>query len=267
MYDGSCTFDTMDKKWVAAYVEHEKKKGRKVNGIATDLHVMKYVFHKAMEDDITDRYPFHGIVLKKQQTRKRCLTLEQLRALRDFPLAGTKEMYRDCFMLGFYLIGINISDLLYLPKEAMKNGRIEYRRNKTGKLYDIRVEPEAMEIIKRHKSRKKELLLSFLEEANTPSVNYFANKLARNLRNVGHKDRTGVKVVKTPIESGITSYWARHTWATLASEIDIPMEIIGRALGHSLWENAVTSVYISFDRKKVDEANRKVIDYLNSDKN
>lgn len=64
-------------------------------------------------------------------------------------------MYRDCFMLCFYLIGINISDLLFLPKTALKNGRISYKRNKTGKLYDIKVEPEAMEIISRHKSRKR----------------------------------------------------------------------------------------------------------------
>lgn len=264
-YDSGCTFDKMDKKWVMAFVEHEREKGRKANGIATDLHVMKYVFHKAMDEEITDRYPFRGVVVKKQQTKKRCLTLEQLRALRDFPLSGAKAMYRDCFMLGFYLIGINISDLLYLPKDALKNGRITYRRNKTDKLYDIKVEPEAMEIIKRHKSRKKELLLSFLDEANTPSVNYFANKLTRNMRNVGPKDRTGNKVVKHPIENQITSYWSRHTWATLASEIDIPMEIIGRSLGHSMWDSAVTSVYISFDHKKVDAANRKVIDYVNAD--
>ena len=47
--------------------------------------------------------------------------------------------------------------------------------------------------------------------------------------------------------------------------IDIPMEVIGRSLGHSLWDNAVTSTYIKYDTKKIDEANRKVIDYLNAD--
>lgn len=262
-YDKGCTFETINRKWVVAYIDHEKEKGRKANGIQTDLQIMKFVFNKAIEDELTDKFPFRGVSVKKEQTKKRCLTLEQLRAIRDFKLTGKKAMYRDCFMLSFYLIGINISDLLFLSKNALKNGRISYKRNKTGKLYDIKVEPEAMEIINRHKSRKKDLLLSFLEEANVTITNTFANNMSRHLRTIGEKERHGYYVTVHPIEEGITSYWSRHTWATMASEIDIPMEVIGRSLGHSLWENAVTSTYIKYDTKKVDEANRKVIDYLN----
>jgi integrase len=64
-------------------------------------------------------------------------------------------------------------------------------------------------------------------------------------------------------ESGIpnlTSYVMRHTWATLAAELDIPKETISAALGHG--KKTVTDIYIQFDRKKIDEANRKVIDYV-----
>ena len=61
----------------------------------------------------------------------------------------------------------------------------------------------------------------------------------------------------------MSSYYNRHSWATFASEIGIPLEIIGRALGHSVWEKSITATYVKFDNKKIDEANRKVIDYLN----
>ena len=265
IYDKDCTFESVDKKWIVSYIEHERGKGRKDNGIQTDIQILKFVFNRAIEDELTDKFPFRGISVKKEQTKKRCLSLEQLRAIRDFKLTGKKAMYRDCFMLSFYLIGINISDLLFLPKTALKNGRIIYSRNKTGKLYDIKVEPEAMEIIARHKSRKKDRLLSFLEEGDATITNTFANNLTRHLRTIGDKERHSYYVTVHPIEEGITSYWSRHTWATLASEIDIPMEVIGRSLGHSLWDNAVTSTYIKYDTKKIDEANRKVIDYLNAD--
>ena len=57
----------------------------------------------------------------------------------------------------------------------------------------------------------------------------------------------------------LTTYWARHTWATLAAELEIPKETIAAALGHG--GNTVTDIYIDFDRKKVDEANRRVIDW------
>ena len=265
IYDKDCTFESVDKKWIVSYIDHERRKGRKDNGIQTDIQILKFVFNRAIEDEITDKFPFRGVSVKKEQTKKRCLSLEQLRAIRDFKLTGKKEMYRDCFMLSFYLIGINISDLLFLPKTALKNGRIIYKRNKTGKLYDIKVEPEAMEIIARHKSRKKDRLLSFLEEGDATITNTFANNLTRHLRTIGEKERHSYYVTVHPIEEGITSYWSRHTWATMASELDIPMEVIGRSLGHSLWDNAVTSTYIKYDTKKIDEANRKVIDYLNAD--
>ena len=265
IYDKGCTFESVDKKWIVSYIDHERGKGRKDNGIQTDIQILKFVFNRAIEDELTDKFPFRGVSVKKEQTKKRCLSLEQLRAIRDFKLAGKKAMYRDCFMLSFYLIGINISDLLFLPKTALKNGRIIYKRNKTGKLYDIKVEPEAMEIIARHKSRKKDRLLSFLEEGDATITNTFANNLTRHLRTIGEKERHSYYVTVHPIEEGITSYWSRHTWATMASELDIPMEVIGRSLGHSLWDNAVTSTYIKYDTKKIDEANRKVIDYLNAD--
>ena len=63
---------------------------------------------------------------------------------------------------------------------------------------------------------------------------------------------------------GISSYWSRHTWATIAASLDIPKETIAAALGHG--GNTVTDIYIAFDQRKVDEANRKVIDHVFSGK-
>ena len=59
----------------------------------------------------------------------------------------------------------------------------------------------------------------------------------------------------------LSSNWARHTWATAASKIDIPKEVISKALGHGTGL-AVTDIYIDFDNSKVDEANRRVLDYV-----
>ena len=46
----------------------------------------------------------------------------------------------------------------------------------------------------------------------------------------------------------------------LAAEIDTPKETIAEALGHSI--ATVTDIYIKFNRRKIDEANRRVIDLL-----
>ena len=76
----------------------------------------------------------------------------------------------------------------------------------------------------------------------------------------------GLKAIKQDLVADgveieeLTTYWARHTWATIASELDIPKDTIAAALGHG--GNSVTDIYIDFDLKKVDEANRKVLDYV-----
>ena len=59
---------------------------------------------------------------------------------------------------------------------------------------------------------------------------------------------------------GLTTYWARHTWATIAASLDIPRDTIAHALGHG--GNTVTDIYIDFDQKKVDDANRRVLDWV-----
>lgn len=53
----------------------------------------------------------------------------------------------------------------------------------------------------------------------------------------------------------------RHTWATIAAGLDIPKETIAAALGHSIG-NPTTSIYIDFNQAKVDEANRRVLDFV-----
>ena len=140
----------------------------------------------------------------------------------------------------------------------VRGGRICYKRNKTGRLYDIKVEPEALEIIKRYKGKK--YLLKY-KDSSKFNIKHFESNLNFRLKRLG-KFR---EYSKEPMFPYLSTYYNRHTWATLASEIDIPMEVIGRALGHSMWDNAVTSTYIKYDTKKIDEANRKVIDYLNAD--
>lgn len=266
-YDSKATFDSIDKKWVVSFIERETKRGRKMNGIATDIAHLKAAFKKAIEEGKTSNYPFGSIRMKKEETKKRCLSLDQMRGFRDNKTYRNNSMvYVDAFMLGFYLIGINISDLLNLKKTDLCNGRISYYRNKTGKLYDIKVEPEAMEIIQRHRNRVGERLLDFLSYVKNDSTFYFTINMNKALRRIGERDASDHrKATQKPIEPKISSYWNRHTWATFASEIGIPMEIIGRALGHSLWDNAITATYIKFDNKAIDDANRKVIDYLNSD--
>lgn len=267
-YDADATIGSIDFSWVEAFYKHEEEKGRCNNGIINDIDKLKSVFNWARRKKLTTNYPFERAAFKKDRTRKRNLSVEQLRAIRDIKLDAHDSIYRDFFMLGFYLIGMNLSDILDLTKEDYKDGRISFFRNKTNRLYNIRVEPEAKEIIDRYKNnRSSNELFSFMRITHSAGYAQFTTKCNYCLRSLGKKIYDGRRYDRTcdAIEPDLTSYWNRHTWATFAAKIGIPMEIIGRALGHSIWDNSITGVYVEYDTSKIDEANRKVIDYLNAD--
>ena len=262
-YDPKCTFETMDKKWLERFEKWMAGSGMKVNGNGINLRNIRAVFNWAIDEEYTTCYPFRKFRIKQETTRKRSLTVEQLRQLRDYPCEEYQQRYIDMFMLMFYLIGINAVDLFTAKPSAIVNGRFEYTRAKTGRLYSIKVEPEAMEII--NKYRGKEYLLNIMDEYRNHAD--FIHRMGNALKKVGELKRVGRggKKVITPLFPDISSYWSRHTWATIAASLDVPKETIAHALGHAWATSTTTDIYIMFDNRKIDEANRKVIDFVNKD--
>lgn len=260
-YDSHCTFESMDKSWLENF-EAWMAKTMKVNAYAIHLRNIRSVFNYAIDEEYTTLYPFRRFSIKKEETRKRSLTAEQLRLFRDYPCEEYQIRYRDMFMLMFYLIGVNAADLFNAKHSALVNGRFEYKRAKTGKLYSIKVEPEAQAIIEKYKG--KDYLLNIMDEYG----NYkdFLHRMGIGLKQIGETERKGLggKKSRNPLFPDLSSYWARHTWATVAAELDVPKEVIAHALGHSWANSTTTDIYIRFDMKKVDEANRKVIDFVNN---
>lgn len=260
-FDPSCTFKSMDKKWLMRFEEWLKNCGMmKTNAVAIHLRNIRAVFNYAIDEEYTTLYPFRRFTIKKEETRKRNLTIEQLRTLRDYPCEEYQKKYRDIFLLMFYLIGINAADLFLARKKDVVNGRLEYKRAKTGKLYSILIQPEAKAIIDRYAGTGEYLLNVMDDYANYKD---FLHRMNLGLRQIGEMKRSGRggKKERQPLFPDISSYWSRHTWATLASKLDTPKDVISEALGHE-YGSSTTSIYINFNREKVDQANRKVIDFF-----
>ena len=90
----------------------------------------------------------------------------------------------------------------------------------------------------------------------------YIQHMNRALQKIGLTYTTSTKKKGEALFPELTTYYARHSWASLASSLDIPIDTIGRALGHSWVDRTITSVYIQFDTRKIDAANRKVLDAL-----
>ena len=262
------TFEDIDLKYINRLDAWFESRNISVNARAVYYRNIKAVFNSAINDEITDNYPFRRFKIKKTSTKKRNLSVEELRLLRDFPIQDEwQKKYRDIFMLMFYLRGINAADLFRLKPSDIRLGRLNYTRAKTGKPYSVKIEPEAKKIMAKYKG--KQYILDICDGAKTEEevdAKYkgFLHRMDRGLKKIGTYKivgRGGKREVK-PILPFLSQYWCRHTAATIMSELDIPNETIAAALGHE-HGNKVTNIYIEYNEKKVDDANRKLIDFVN----
>lgn len=252
---GKLHFEDISKNWLHDY---ESFIGGKVNSRAIHLRNLRALCNFAIDENYTKEYPFRKYPIRTEETRKRSLSIDQMREILNCSVTDIQREYRDMFLLMFYLIGINAADLFTAHKADIIDGRLEYRRNKTGRLYSIKIEPEAAAIINRYAG--KDYLLSPLDRYS--SYRDYLHHMNNSLKTLGQTYRTSSKKIGEVICKDLSSYWSRHTWATFAADLDVPDTTISLALGHAIVGNRTTSIYIKRNRAKVDASNRKVIDYL-----
>lgn len=244
-YDAKVQVADIDRGWIESFRDDLIEKEYGLNTVAQAMAWVSRALSLAVADGVINSNPIQGVKKPKQETRKKSLSLESMRQLRDMTFIGPSalrmEYARDVFFLQFYLLGINIVDLISLHE--IVDGRVEYQRHKTDTLYSVKVMPEAMKIIEKWRGNKALVANYWKSPGNTcSSISRYLDKMI----------------------SGLTTNYARHTWATFAAELEIPMETISHALGHKIG-SPITAIYIAYNQKKVDDANRKVIDYLNAD--
>ena len=262
-FDALATFSSIDEQWLEDFERYYKNQGMSVNGIAQQLRNIRAVFNFCRKRKYTQEYPFLTYRIKEEMVAPNSLTVDQLRTLRDYPCEAWQEIYRDLFMLSFYLGGVNAGDLLLC--KGLKNGRFVEKRQKTGELIDVPVCAEALQIIQKY--RGKNYLLSVMD--GYKDYHDFTSRWDRALKKIGTTeivpDKVGRrrKLVYHPLFPSITTYTARYTFASIAAnDLEIPTETIGKCLAHAWSKNTVTARYISDDRRKVDQAFEKVIRYV-----
>ena len=247
-------FEKVNVIWLKAFDAHLEKQGVGINTRAIHFRNLRAVFNSAINEDLIglEYYPFRKFKIASSRKDKEALTEEQLQRLiaydTPYPFRRTT---RDLFLLSFYMCGMNLVDLYHLDR--LREGRAHFVRTKTsGKNINpvsILVQPEAAEIIARYAGA--EHVLRFIEERATYDT--FIHQVQRALRHIAKE--LGIE--------GLTFYWARYTWATLADKLGISEKEISKGLGH-VDTSIAGKFYISYDWTKVDRANRTVLDYIKS---
>lgn len=247
---------------IKEYENWLESQGLEPNTISTYMRTLQAVYNRWSPSGAPDHNPklFKDVYTRIESSTKRALSREQIQKLLTVDLNTlTLEQQRILayFLLIFLLRGMPFIDLAHLRKTDVRQGTIIYMRHKTGKPIVVEIPSEARLLLNKYRDKTDSIYLLpilkgiSLQEAEEQFLDYKSalRKYNRALAQVMQVVLPGVRV---------SSYTARHTWATLAYYMGTPVGIISQSMGHS--SIMVTMTYLKpFDNAELDKVNRQVI--------
>jgi integrase len=192
------------------------------------------------------------------RTDKRSIAIDDIARLRhillppSFPLAFS----RDIFLFCFYALGMPFVDVAFLQKQQCKDGYIVYDRHKTGQRVRVRIEPLMQQIIDRYSREDSIYVFPILtasdRDAREKEYESVRSRYNRHLRKLGEMMGLGRR---------LTSYVARHSWASIAYHANVDLSVISKALGHTSPNTTLTYIR-EIDDNRIDMANKELLDRL-----
>ena len=270
-------FDQIDEGLMMEFEHYLLSVPLQRNTVTFYLRIFRAVYNKARRNGFAPKgaTPFEGVSFRIEETRKLAISATTLRKLveLDYTCKSSLSATRSLFLFSFYARGMSFVDMAYLRKSDIYDGVIHYRRHKTGQLFTVRIVPQLQAIIDHYLEFCSPWVLPVMMDAfpdgsyrpmvcedHDPQVRkefevhlHLRYKYARSSywrylrcisRDLGLKRNLSFNV-------------ARHTWASLAQDRDIPVAVISRSLGHT--SEKTTHIYLSeLNPEKVDRANQLV---------
>jgi integrase/recombinase XerD len=249
------TFNQINFKLLKKLESKHLAKDNSLNSLSFYFRTIRSVYNRAIKEDIAKRdlYPFENYSIRETKPAKRAVPKSDIEKIRDAKLEkGSNHWHaRNYFMFSFYNIGMNFIDIAFLKKKNIVDGRLNYTRAKTGKIYSVKISEPAKAILSHYLKGKKDDDFVFNIVTGEKLPEQLASfRLIRRYYNKWLK-----QIAKScKIEANITSYVARHSWATIAKDLNVPVSVISEGLGHE--DIKTTQIYLdSFEVDVIDKAN------------
>lgn len=251
-------FSDIDVAWLKKYEQWMKSNNYAVNTVGTRLRHLRAVFNHAIEAKQTTAYPFNSYKLSKvnQQTAKRAISKQDIQRVINYK--GKSDM--EClaialFTFSYFTAGINFIDMAMLERSNIVDDQLSYYRKKTKKQIIIPLQDKAVEIIHKYNNERSPYLFPILSPFHKTEVQ-IANRLHKVLAKVNkHLKDIGDKL-KLPLP--LTTYVARHSYATVLKRAGVSTAIISESLGHS--SEKITQTYLdSFDNEQIGNAMKNLL--------
>lgn len=252
-------FSEIDINWLKRYEAYLRTKGLADNSIGVRFRTLRTLFNKAISENIvkSDYYPFKAYKVSKLRkgTVKRAITKADIELIINHKVESDySQLAIDLFYFSYLSGGINFVDMAYLKADNIIDKRLIYNRKKTKKLIKLPMQEKALHIIDKYKSDNCYLfpVLSDFHKTEVQKANRIHKVLAKVnkcLKEIGTE-------LNLPID--ITTYVARHTYATVLKRSGVNTSIISESLGHS--SEKITQIYLdSFENSQIDEAMKNLL--------
>lgn len=258
------SLDVMDATIIQSYEAWLKNQGICRNTSSFYMRILRAVYNRAVEKNIvTQQRPFRHVYTGIDKTRKRAVDLEMIKSLKQMDLTGkqSQSFARDMFLMSFCLRGISFVDLAKLRKTDIRGGHLYYTRSKTRQSLCVKWEPIMQELVDKYKVQveSSEYLFPILaDEGVSNSNNAYRNAQMR----IGYNLKGIAKTLG--LKENLTLYVARHSWATIARDSNVPVSVISEALGHD--SELTTQIYLqSIRTSEVDKANASILGQLQNE--
>lgn len=259
----SVKFGEIDLTFLQNFAMFLHKRGNQNNSIATKMSVLKAVYNNALKEKlfISSNNPFADFKVGRywKPTRKRAIMKQDVLKLQALDLPDDKAVYslsfaRDIFLFSYFVAGINFKDIATLRYGDIQNGRIYYQRHKTGKEMNSPILPDARQIIDKYTTNSQsedDYIFPILDRKIHITELQIYNRVHKVL---GHVNRNLKELGKmTGLRITLTTYVARHTYATVLRRAGVSIDIIAETLGHS--DTTTTQIYLdSFENSQIDKA-------------
>ena len=238
---------------------HMSKEGNSLNGLANYMRNIRALFNRGIKAGIIEQeaYPFIHYQIKTEPTAKRALDISAIRKIVNLKLKKSDPLYnyRNYFLISYMLYGMPFVDLAFLKLKDIQDGRVKYRRKKTAKQYNIKLTDQVSELLSHYTKDKEpdDFIFPFIHRKSLDHQ-YKDLHRARRLFNLGLREIAK----KCQIQQQLTTYVARHSFATQAMLQDVPLQAISEMLGHTSLNT--TQIYLkSLPSTVLDDYNERIV--------
>ena len=242
---------------IEQYEHYLRERELSLNSISFYMRILRAVYNRAVLRGLTtDRLPFKNVYTSIPRTVKRAMNLYEMKKLARHRFSEKHlEWARDLFMFSFYANGMSFIDMAYLRRSNISNGMLTYRRKKTGQTLEVFWSEPLQKIVEKYAGMTKDYLLPIITTDNPDNRNQFRYRqcvLNNYLKAVAQRIR---------FRHPLTMYVARHSWASIAHNLNISMDVISRGMGHD--SEQTTQIYVkTIDNDAIRRANERIIRLL-----